>query len=417
KRQVEDVAKPSGVHCGRPYPVKLHCSHMSSQIAIRPLHNTRIYLIRKRKMENYIHNQKFSNQTFKSLTNKPTPKTDIQEIETLEIKLVASFTDSSNSNMRKQALRKLVQDMFRSCFYQSPKGLWLSYLTWFLIKCLLWGLKPTLCAALVGGVKNQGSAMGCDFPDFSVWSYSQNKLPFGSQVALSIIAQMYTLLSISKGDTHSETLKIMLLQIVGYNQVDSPEKLKPRLKFMLCYLRMTLRLKIQDEKSALINLTAQNRMLPSQNDIIRTKSQIFKAILENVLSGDLSGQKSDSEGSQYDINMGSDIQLPSPAQTSNIQIQTKPVLESLDMETQTNFLLYRSFNSMGYSNFLGLEMKYSETLQLFRSADLSDIEIQTEELLLLKYTCLEGKVHVSSIETQKMSIGFETWGFFFFHQQ
>ena len=64
-------------------------------------------------MENYIHNQKFSNQTFKSLTNKPTPKTDIQEIETLEIKLVASFADSSNSNMRKQALKKLVQDMFR----------------------------------------------------------------------------------------------------------------------------------------------------------------------------------------------------------------------------------------------------------------------------------------------------------------
>lgn len=83
-------------------------------------------------MENYIHNPKFSDQTFKSLTNKPTPKTDIQEIETLEIKLVASFADSSNSNMRKQALRKLVQDMFRSCFYQSPKGLWLSYLTWFL---------------------------------------------------------------------------------------------------------------------------------------------------------------------------------------------------------------------------------------------------------------------------------------------
>lgn len=69
--------------------------------------------------------------------------------------------------------------------------------------------------------------MGCDSPDFSVWSYSQNKLPFSSQVALSIRAQMYTLLSISKGDTHSETLKIMLLPIVGYNQVDSPEKLKP----------------------------------------------------------------------------------------------------------------------------------------------------------------------------------------------
>lgn len=54
------------------------------------------------------------------------------------------------------------------------------------------------------------------------------------------------------------------------------------------------------------------------------------------------------------------------------------------------------------------------TLQLFRSVDLSDIEIQTEELLLLKYSCLERKVHVSSIETQKISIGFETWRFFFF---
>lgn len=87
---------------------------------------------------------------------------------------------------------------------------------------------------------------------------------------------------------------------------------------------------------------------------------------------------------------------------------------------------------MGYSNFLGLEMfdvqmqtetffqndmllgNILTTLQLFRSVDLSDIEIQTEELLLLKYTCSERKVRVSSIETQKISIGFETWRFFFF---
>ena len=39
-------------------------------------------------------------------------------------------------------------------------------------------------------VKSQGSGISCDSPDLS---YSQNKLPLGSQTALSISAQLYTL--------------------------------------------------------------------------------------------------------------------------------------------------------------------------------------------------------------------------------
>ena len=71
-------------------------------------------------MENYMHNQKFSNQNFKSLTHKPTPKTDTQETEASEIKQVTSLADSSN---RPPNVRKLIQDMFRRFLYQSPKGL------------------------------------------------------------------------------------------------------------------------------------------------------------------------------------------------------------------------------------------------------------------------------------------------------
>lgn len=77
KNEQKLVAKPPSVHYGYPYAIKLCCSHISSEIVIRPLHNTGIHLIRKKKIENYMHNQKFSNQTFKSPTNKPTPKTDI----------------------------------------------------------------------------------------------------------------------------------------------------------------------------------------------------------------------------------------------------------------------------------------------------------------------------------------------------
>ena len=59
---------------------------------------------KKRKMEKCLHNQKLSSKTIESLSNQSTPRPDAQELETSEIKLVASFEDSCSSNARKQTL-------------------------------------------------------------------------------------------------------------------------------------------------------------------------------------------------------------------------------------------------------------------------------------------------------------------------
>ena len=52
------------------------------------------------------------------------------------------------------------------------------------------GAENQLLCAPSAGVTNQGSGISCDSPDLS---YSQKKVPFSSQTALSIIAQLYTL--------------------------------------------------------------------------------------------------------------------------------------------------------------------------------------------------------------------------------
>nr|CAI9709492.1 unnamed protein product [Rangifer tarandus platyrhynchus] len=59
---------------------------------------------KKRKMENCLHSQKLSRKTAESLSNQPIPRPDAPELETSEIKLVASFEDSCSSNAKQQTL-------------------------------------------------------------------------------------------------------------------------------------------------------------------------------------------------------------------------------------------------------------------------------------------------------------------------
>lgn len=187
--------------------------------------------------------------------------------------------------------------------------------------------------------------------------------------------------------------------------------------------------------------------------------------LENILSSNLPAQTLDNRGLLSDANTGPDTQLPSgPAQNpaidfdieeffsaSNIQTQTEeselstmttePVLESLDIETQTDFLLAdtsaQSYTCRGNSNFLGLEMFDTQTqtdLNFFldssphlplgsilkhssfsMSTDSSDTETQTEGISAAKnIPALESKVQLNSAETQTMNSGFETLGSLFF---
>lgn len=220
------------------------------------------------------------------------------------------------------------------------------------------------------------------------------------------------------------------------------------------------------EKSApVMNFSAPNSMLPSQN-MTDNQTQTIDLLsdLENILSSNLPGQTLDSRSLLSDTHPGPDTQLPSgPAQNpaidfdieeffsaSNIQTQTEeselntmtaePVLESLDIETQTDFLLAdtssQSYSCRGNSNFLGLEMFDTQTqtdLNFFldssphlplgsilkhssfsMSTDSSDTETQTEGLCTAKnMPAVESKVQLNSTETQTMNSGFETLGSLF----
>lgn len=217
------------------------------------------------------------------------------------------------------------------------------------------------------------------------------------------------------------------------------------------------------EKSApVLNFSAQNSMLPSQN-MTDNQTQTIDLLsdLENILSSNLPGQTLDNRSLLSDTNPGSDAQLPSGSaqnsgidfdieeflSASNIQTQTEeselssmstePVLESLDIETQTDiFLSDSSTQPYGFragSGFLGLEMFDTQTqtdLNFFldssphlplgsllkhssfsMSTDSSDTETQTEGASPARHApTLESKVQLSSTETQTMSSGFEPLG-------
>ncbi|XP_036297240.1 ATM interactor isoform X2 [Pipistrellus kuhlii] len=220
------------------------------------------------------------------------------------------------------------------------------------------------------------------------------------------------------------------------------------------------------EKSVpVINFSAQNSMLPSQNMTDnQTQTMDLLSDLENILSSNLPGQTLDNRSLLSDTNTGPDSQLPSGStqnptidfdieeffSASNIQTQTEesglssmttePVLESLDIETQTDFLLAdtsaQPYSYRGNSNFLGLEMFDTQTqtdLNFFldssphlplgsilkhssfsMSTDSSDTETQTEGISAAKnLSALESKVQLNSTETQTMHSGFETLGSLF----
>uniref|UniRef100_A0A8C6F233 ATM interactor n=1 Tax=Monodon monoceros TaxID=40151 RepID=A0A8C6F233_MONMO len=222
------------------------------------------------------------------------------------------------------------------------------------------------------------------------------------------------------------------------------------------------------EKSApIINFSAQNNSILSSQNMTDNQTQTIDLLsdIENILSSNLPGQTLDNRSLLSDTNTGPDTQLPSgPTQNpaidfdieeffsaSNIQTQTEeselstmttePVLESLDIETQTDFLLAdaraQSYSCRGNSNFLALEMFDTQTqtdLNFFldssphlplgsilkhssfsMSTDSSDTETQTEGISTAKnLPALESKVQLNSAETQTMNSGFETLGSLFF---
>ncbi|XP_072836989.2 ATM interactor [Pogona vitticeps] len=214
-----------------------------------------------------------------------------------------------------------------------------------------------------------------------------------------------------------------------------------------------------------ISFSAQNNILPQQvMTDNQTQTMELLSDLETIFSSNSAGQPLDNRTLLTDANSGAGALLPSgPTQNtgidfdiedfftaSDIQTQTEetklgnlnsePVLESLDIETQTDLFsdnATQSYSCRGNPNFLGLEMFDTQTqtdLNFFldspylplgsilkqstfsMSTDSSDTETQTEVHFSERHACdqmAESKVQLNSTETQTMDSCFETLGSLF----
>ncbi|NXT34301.1 ATMIN protein, partial [Pelecanoides urinatrix] len=350
-------------------------------------------------------------------------------------------------------------------------------------------------------------------PNSSVSSCSQTDLSFGSQVSLPISVQTQTLLPASKltssiaaqTDAFSQVCfptcgisretqtsrtqdsidgRVQMDQAVMCSDIfdnvhssytvsthiELPENnLMPANIDQTLLQRSNCKSLNQDtvKSESLISFNTQTNILPPQNTMDnQTQTIDLLSDLENIFSGNMSGQTLDNRGLLSETSSNADTHLPSgPSQStgidfdieeffsaSNIQTQTEeselgtlnsePVLESLDIETQTDFLFSdsatQSYSCRGNSNFLGLEMFDTQTqtdLNFFldsnthlplgsilkqssfsMSTDSSDTETQTELYPATKSMPtqnIESKVQLSSAETQTMDSCFENLGSLF----
>uniref|UniRef100_A0A8D1VBI4 ATM interactor n=1 Tax=Sus scrofa TaxID=9823 RepID=A0A8D1VBI4_PIG len=424
KRHAEDCGKTFQCTCGCPYASRTALqSHIYRTGHEIPAEH-RDPPSKKRKMENCLHNQKLSSKTVESLRNQPTPRPDTQELETSEIKLAASFEDSCSTNARKQTLTPPPSSKVTSSIAAQTDG--------FIEACF----QP-------GGISRETQTSGMQSPADAREQMDQ------AVMCGDIFESVHSSYGVSADNIISSSL-VAETVTHGLLPQNHPKTLSQDI-----------------EKSApIINFSTQNRLLPSQN-MTDNQTQTIDLLsdLENILSSNLPAQTLDNRGLLSDANTGPDTQLPSgPAQNpaidfdieeffsaSNIQTQTEeselstmttePVLESLDIETQTDFLLAdtsaQSYTCRGNSNFLGLEMFDTQTqtdLNFFldssphlplgsilkhssfsMSTDSSDTETQTEGISAAKnIPALESKVQLNNAETQTMNSGFETLGSLFF---
>lgn len=217
------------------------------------------------------------------------------------------------------------------------------------------------------------------------------------------------------------------------------------------------------KSSAVTNFNTQASELPSQPMTdSQTQTMNFLHDLENILSDSMSNHTLDSRGLLSDAstscetdltsssvqNTGLDFDFEEFLSASNIQTQTEesefgtihsePVLESLDIETQTDFLFSDAAAQSCYRgnpNYLGMEMFDTQTqtdlnflldqsghLPLSSilkqssfsvSTDSSDTETQTDVQALTKtdaLTCVDGQVQLSTTETQTIDSCLENFG-------
>uniref|UniRef100_H3AHT5 ATM interactor n=1 Tax=Latimeria chalumnae TaxID=7897 RepID=H3AHT5_LATCH len=215
--------------------------------------------------------------------------------------------------------------------------------------------------------------------------------------------------------------------------------------------------------ASVINFNTQNSLLPQQtmtdnqtqtmNLFSDLESMFSEAIPSHSLGtrGLLSDASTSCEAdlaSSQAQNAGIDFYIEEFLSATNIQTQTEeselgtinsePVLESLDIETQTDFLFLdthtQPYNGRGNSNYLGLEMFDTQTQtdldflldnstplplgsilkqsSFSMSTESSDTETQTEVHILTKNnpTPADSHIQLNSAETQTISSCFEGLG-------
>ncbi|KAM6253190.1 ATM interactor isoform 2-T2 [Porphyrio hochstetteri] len=513
KRHIEVCGKTFQCTCGCPYTSRTALlSHIYRTGHEIPAEH-RDPPGKKRKMETSVHNQQLAEKAKETFSSTHSNNPGTQELESSEVKLVASLESSRSSNFTNQMQPKCTPKMLlpkpKVALVKLPV-MQLAHLPIY-VSATDSSVKPAVVA-----VDNQGSVnfvpAGAWTPSSSVSSCSQTDLSFSSQVSLPISVQTQTLLPASKltssiaaqtdafsqvcfpacGISRETQTSRMQDSVDGRVQMDQAVMCSdifdnvhssyvsthielPENNMMSANIDQTLLQRSnckslnQDtvKSESLISFNTQTNMLPPQNTMDnQTQTMDLLSDLENIFSGNMSGQTLDNRGLLSETSSNADTHLPSgPSQStgidfdieeffsaSNIQTQTEeselgtlnsePVLESLDIETQTDFLFSdsatQSYSCRANSNFLGLEMFDTQTqtdLNFFldsnthlplgsilkqssfsMSTDSSDTETQTEVYPATKNMPtpnIEGKVQLSSTETQTMDSCFENLGSLF----
>ncbi|NWH53004.1 ATMIN protein, partial [Fregata magnificens] len=428
KRHIEVCGKTFQCTCGCPYASRTALlSHIYRTGHEIPAEH-RDPPSKKRKMETSVHNQQLAEKANEAFINTHNNNPGTRELESSEVKLVASLEGSCSSNFTNQMQPKCTPKML----LPKPKVALVKLPVMQLAQLPIYvsatdsSVKPAVVA-----VDNQGSVV----------------MQMDQAVMCSDIFD----------DVHS-----------SYNvstHIELPENnLMPANIDQTLLQRSNCKSLNQDtvKSESLISFNTQTNILPPQNTMDnQTQTMDLLSDLENIFSGNMSGQTLDNHrGLLSETSSNADTHLPSgPSQStgidfdieeffsaSNIQTQTEeselgtlnsePVLESLDIETQTDFLFSdsatQSYSCRGNSNFLGLEMFDTQTqtdLNFFldsnthlplgsilkqssfsMSTDSSDTETQTEVYPATKNIPtqnIESKVQLSSAETQTMDSCFE----------
>ncbi|NXS77558.1 ATMIN protein, partial [Erpornis zantholeuca] len=514
KRHIEVCGKTFQCTCGCPYASRTALlSHIYRTGHEIPAEH-RDPPSKKRKMESSVHNQQLAEKANEAFINTHNTAPGTQELESSEVKVVASLEGSCSSNCTNQMQPKCAPKMLlpkpKVALVKLPV-MHVAHLPVY-VSATDSSVKPAVVA-----VDNQGSvvstvhllpqSIGILIPALEAETLvfkdsmpaskvTTSALLPASKLTSSIAAQTdafsqgcFPACGISRETQTSRTQdcidgRVQMDQAVmcsdifdsvpsSYNvstHIELPENnLMPANIDQTLLQRSSCKSLNQDtvKSESLISFNTQTNMLPPQNTTDnQTQTMDLLSDLENIFSGNMSGQTLDNRSLLSETSSNADTHLPSgPSQStgidfdieeffsaSNIQTQTEeselgtlnsePVLESLDIETQTDFLFSdsatQSYNCRGNSNFLGLEMFDTQTqtdLNFFldstthlplgsilkqssfsMSTDSSDTETQTEVYMATKNTPtqnIESKVQLSSAETQTMDSCFENLGSLF----